>query len=122
LNGKLSNGNHSNGSAARPSNGANGARTAKSSAPSWSKNIGHGSNGNGSNKAGAKPNTSARSASAARNGSAIRKETRADARPTRNGRKPALTAGAKAGNSKRYGFTARPKAKLKPKQESKKRA
>ncbi len=103
-------------------NGANGARTAKSSAPSWSKNIGHGSNGNGSNKAGAKPNTSARSASAARNGSAIRKETRADARPTRNGRKPALTAGAKAGNSKRYGFTARPKAKLKPKQESKKRA
>jgi 23S rRNA pseudouridine2605 synthase len=35
-----------------------------------------------------------------------RKDMRVDARSSRNGRKPALTAGAKAGNSKRYGFTA----------------
>jgi hypothetical protein len=42
------------------------------------------------------------------------KDTRAEARPSRNGsRKPALAAGAKAGNSKRYGFTARPKRETK---------
>jgi hypothetical protein len=42
----------------------------------------------------------------------------------RGGRKPALTAGAKAGNSKRFGFTARPKpqSKPQPRQETKKRA
>jgi hypothetical protein len=53
-----------------------------------------------------------RSASRRRTGAANglkRKDTRTDSR------KPALTAGAKAGNSKRYGFTARPK------RESKKR-
>jgi hypothetical protein len=56
--------------------------------------------------------TSARSGSLARNGNSARTE----ARPSRSGsRKPALAAGAKAGNSKRYGFTARPK------QETKKR-
>jgi hypothetical protein len=32
--------------------------------------------------------------------------THLEARSSRNGRKPALTAGAKAGNSKQYGFTA----------------
>jgi hypothetical protein len=42
-------------------------------------------------------------------GSAPRKDSRSDARSTRGGRTPALTAGTKAGNSKRYGFTARPK-------------
>jgi hypothetical protein len=52
----------------------------------------------------------------------MRKETRSDARPARSSREPALTAGAKAGNSKQYGFTARPKAKSEPKQETKKRA
>jgi hypothetical protein len=41
-----------------------------------------------------------------------RKDARTEAR---NGRQPALTAGKGAGNSKRYGFTARPK------QETKKR-
>jgi len=41
--------------------------------------------------------------------SAPRKDSRNDARSARGGRTPALTAGAKAGNSKRYGFTARPK-------------
>jgi uncharacterized membrane protein YgcG len=118
-----SNGNGSKGSAARPTNGAAGARTAKSSAASWSKRNGHSSNGHSNGaKAAGKPAASARGASAGRNGSALRKETRPDARPARNSRKPALTAGAKAGNSKRYGFTARPKAKSKPKQETKKRA
>jgi 23S rRNA pseudouridine2605 synthase len=119
---RSANGNHSKGSVARPGNSS--ARTAKSpAAASWSKRNGHTSNGhsNGAKTTG-KPAASARGASAARNGSALRKETRPDARPARNGRKPALMAGAKAGNSKRYGFTARPKAKSKPKQETKKRA
>jgi hypothetical protein len=40
---------------------------------------------------------------------APRKESRTEARGARSNRTPALTAGTKAGNSKRYGFTARPK-------------
>ena len=110
-NGARSNGSHSNGSAARPTNGVSGAHTAKTSTAAWGKRNGH-SNGA---KAAGKPGASARGASATRNGGALRKEARPDARPTRSSRKPALTAGAKAGNSKRYGFTARPK------QETKKR-
>ena len=111
LNGSRSNGDNSNGSAARPANGVSGARTAKASSGAWGKRNGH-SNGA---KAAGKP-----AASSTRNGSALRKEARPDARPGRGSRTPALTAGAKAGNSKRYGFTARPKAKSK--QETKKRA
>jgi hypothetical protein len=38
-----------------------------------------------------------------------RTDSRTDARPAHSSRKPALTAGTKAGNSKRFGFTARPK-------------
>jgi 23S rRNA pseudouridine2605 synthase len=109
------NGSRSNGSSARPANGASGARTAKPSA-AWNQRGGHASNGHTGNghSNGAKPagKTNARGGSLARNGSS----TRSDARPSRNdSRKPALTAGAKAGNSKRYGFTARPN------QEKKKR-
>jgi hypothetical protein len=59
---------------------------------SWNRN-GH-SNGA---KPASKPIANGRSAGLKR------KDTRSD------NRKPALTAGAKAGNSKRYGFTARPK-------------
>jgi hypothetical protein len=36
----------------------------------------------------------------------VRTGARPDARGPRNSRKPALAAGAKAGNAKRYGFTA----------------
>jgi len=99
-NGDRSNGIHANGSAT------------KSSAAAWSNRNGHGNGAKATGKPGA----------GARNGSAMRKETRPDARPARSSRKPALTAGAKAGNSKQYGFTARPKAKSEPKQETKKRA
>jgi hypothetical protein len=100
-NGDRSIGIHSNGSAT------------KSSAAAWSNGNGHGNGAKATGKPGA----------GARNGSAIRKETRPDARPVRSSsRKPALTAGAKAGNSKQYGFTARPKVKSGPKQETKKRA
>jgi hypothetical protein len=119
-NGAHSNGNgaRSNGNAARPSNGAASvARTAKSSAPKWGQRNGHAGNGhsNGAKTAG-QAGSNPRSSSLSRNGSNPRKDARPDARSSRNGsRKPALAAGAKAGNAKRYGFTARPK------QETKKR-
>jgi 23S rRNA pseudouridine2605 synthase len=118
-NGAHSNGNgaHANGSAARPSNGAPaGARSAKSSAPKWGQRNGHSNgHGNGAKTAG-KAGTSARNSNLSRNGGSPRMDARPDARTSRNGsRKPALAAGAKAGNAKRYGFTARPK------QETKKR-
>jgi len=122
------NGSHSNGNGARSTNGKSNARTAKAAAPAWGKRNGHSTNGhstnghptngrsNGSKPAGKPVATSARGASLSRNGSAPRKDARGkDARSSRTSRKPALTAGAKAGNSKRYGFTARPK------QETKKR-
>jgi hypothetical protein len=42
-----------------------------------------------------------------------RKTSRPAARPAHSSHNPALTAGAKAGNSKRFGFTARPKPETK---------
>jgi hypothetical protein len=125
-NGIKSNGIKSNGNAVRPTNGASGARTAKSPAPAWGQRNGRHSNGA---KTAGKPGASARSSnpsrsastarggSVSRNTSAPRKDSRPAARPARSSRKPALTASTKAGNSKRFGFTARPK----PKQETKKR-
>jgi hypothetical protein len=104
------NGARSNGSTARPTNGTSVARTTKSSSPTWGQRNGH---SNGTKTAG-KPTTNGRSG-LSRNSSVVRKDGRPEARPARDSRKPALTAGAKAGNSKRYGFTARPK------QETKKR-
>jgi len=105
-NGARTNGSQSrpvNGSKSRPVNGsagrpANGTAARGTSSSSWNRN-GH-SNGA---KPASKPTANGRSSGLKR------KDTRIDSR------KPALTAGAKAGNSKRYGFTARPK------QESKKR-
>ena len=84
------------GSAARPAHGVSSKRTGKSSAPAWGQRNGH---GNGAKTAG-KPSS--------------------DMRTLRGSRKSALTAGAKAGNSKRFGFTARPKPQSK--QGTKKRA
>ncbi len=107
-----SNGAHSNGNGKHASNGASSSRTAKSAAPVWAKRNGH---TNGSKSTG-KPKSATRSVGS------TRQDARPDARQARSSRKPALTAGAKAGNSKRYGFTARPKAKSKAKQETKKRA
>jgi hypothetical protein len=71
--------------ATRPASGSSSARSAKSSPPAWSKLKAH---SNGAAKA------AGSTGAASRNGSS---------------RKPALTAGAKAGNSNRFGFTARPK-------------
>jgi 23S rRNA pseudouridine2605 synthase len=112
------NGARSNGSTARPSNPASaGARSAKSSAPKWGQRNGHAGNGHGNGaKTGGKAGSNVRGSSLSRSGSNSRKDARPDARASRLGsRKPALAAGAKAGNAKRYGFTARPK------QETKKR-
>ena len=109
----------SNGNGARPSNGSS-ARTAKPSASSWSQRNGHTANGHSkSAKPAGKPTangrgkTLARPISSSRNASGPGKAARPDSRSaSRNGasRKPALAAGAKAGNSKQYGFTARPSA------------
>ncbi len=47
---------------------------------------------------------------APKSATAKRSLSRVDARPARGtSRKPAMTAGARAGNGKRFGFTARPK-------------
>ena len=95
----------SNGAKARPSSSS--ARTkpsAKSAAPAWSKRNGHGPKA----KSSAKPGASTRSGSLSRSVSAPRKDARPDARgAARGNRKPAMTAKAGAGNTKRYGFTAR---------------
>ena len=53
-----------------------------------------------------KSSTTSRSGGLLRKVSSPRKDVRTNARSSRPARKPALTAGAKAGNSKRYGFTA----------------
>jgi hypothetical protein len=82
-----SNGSHSNGAR------SNGSRNGSSSSPSWSKSNGHSK----TVKTGSKKT--------AVSGRKARVESRTDAR---GNRKPALTTGAKAGNSKRFGFTARP--------------
>jgi uncharacterized membrane protein YgcG len=94
------NGARSAGSAARPAHGVSGPRTEKPPASAWGQGNGH---GNGAKTAG---------------------KSSSDARTMRSGRQSALTAGAKAGNSKRFGFTARPKPQSKPRsrQETKKRA
>jgi 23S rRNA pseudouridine2605 synthase len=135
-NGARPNGARSNGNGAHSTNGASKGRTAKAAAPAWGKRNGHSTNGhstnghsanghatngraNGSKPAG-KPVSAGARGSVSRSSSTARKdvrgkEVRADARPSRTSRKPALAAGAKASNSKRYGFTARPK------QETKKR-
>jgi hypothetical protein len=79
----------------RPAAGSNGSKPA---APSWARN-GHSS--------GAKP--AGKPGVTARNGSAPRNDARPAAHPVHSSRQPALAAGTKAGNSKRFGFTARPK-------------
>jgi len=97
----------------RPANGTGG-RTAQASKPTWNPRGARPS----ATKAGGKPTSNGsapRNGSVSRNGSAARP----DARTARGSRKPALAAGAKAGNSKRYGFTARPKQENR--QEKKKR-
>lgn len=101
--GNHSNGNHSSGSrrpAARPS-GASSARSTQSSA-AWSQHKIH------SNSA----NTASKSSASSRSGSSVaHKASRPAARPAHaaSNHNPTLATGAKAGNSKRFGFAARSK-------------
>jgi 23S rRNA pseudouridine2605 synthase len=100
------NGSRPNGSSVRPSVGNGSARNGKPPVSSWNKKPAAAKhNGNGHAKtiqSGGKP------AAGARKTTLTRKDVRTDARPGRGNLKPALAAGAKAGNSKRFGFTARP--------------
>ena len=93
-NGVHSNGNgaHSNGKAALSGNGNGSVRNRKPAAPAaWGKSV---AKHNGHSK-------TFKSGVAAHKPVAARKDARGD-------RKPALTVSAKGGNSKKYGFTARP--------------
>jgi 23S rRNA pseudouridine2605 synthase len=92
-----SNGNHAaSGNSGRTNGSSNGSRpkTTGSAKPasSWAKSNGHAKSVKPAGKS---------TAGAHKSGMAHKAGS--------NGRKPALAAGAKAGNSKRYGFTARPK-------------
>ena len=77
-------------------------RNGKSPVGSWSKRNGNGTAASGKSSSSNRTGTLSR-------GGAVRKDSRAETRTSRGNRTPALTAGAKAGNSKRYGFTARAK-------------
>ncbi len=101
---------HSNGSRPANGNGNSAARNGKSAAPAWNQRHANGNGHTNGSKTNGKPVSNGRSSGLSRNSSAPRKDARVDARSSRGSRKPPLTAGAKAGNSKRYGFTARPKA------------
>jgi 23S rRNA pseudouridine2605 synthase len=109
-NGASKNG-HANGNGAR-SNGSSATRNGKAAAPAWGQRSSNGNaHSNGGRTNGKAAVSKGRSSGLSRNSSAPRKDARVvEARSSRTGRKPPLTAGAKAGNSKRYGFTARPKA------------
>lgn len=82
---------HANGNGARASRpAAAGSRERNGSHTTWAKHNGHnGKPGNGTN-------------GNSRNGNGLRKNVKTESRS----RKPVLTAGAKAGNSRRYGFRA----------------
>jgi hypothetical protein len=90
------NGHASNGHA------GNGTRNGKSAVGTWAKRSTNGTAVSG------KPASSSRTGTLSRNAGA-RKESRPETRNARGNRTTALSSGAKAGNSKRYGFTARPK-------------
>jgi hypothetical protein len=108
-NGTRGSGTHSNGNGGSHSHAAKvspGMRSTKPSATAMSRRNGHVSSGKPAAKSGAK----ARGGSLLRKGNAARKDARPgkriDAHSSRTSRKPAMAAGAKAGNEKRYGFTA----------------
>lgn len=105
----------------RPASAGRWSKTAPKTTPHARHNgngasFAHNGNGNGHGN-GSRPKSGvARGAKSSswngtprRAGSTARTSTRAKSHPSGSRRKPALSAGAKAGNSKRYGFTARPR-------------
>jgi len=88
----------SNGTSQRSNGNGSATRNGKSATtPAWGKHNGH------ANLA----KTTGKPSAIKRKAALTRKDVRIDARTSRTNRKPALAAGAKAGNSKRFGFTAR---------------
>ena len=81
---------HSSGNGAHSNRPVTAARDRNGSHATWAKHNGHNGKSAGC------------SSSTARNGNGLRK----NAKPEARSRKPVLTAGAKAGNSRRYGFRA----------------
>jgi hypothetical protein len=107
-NGSRSNGARTNGNGSARNHSAKaspGVRNSKPSVTAMSPRGNGNGNGHGSKTAG-KSSATVRGGSLLRSGSAKRKDARPDVRSARSSRKPALSAGAKAGNSKRFGFTA----------------
>lgn len=105
------------GNAARPAHGVSATRAGKSSAPAaWGQRNGRSKGA----KTAVKPTSGGRTNARTE----TRTAARADSRSGRGSRSPALTAGAKAGNNSRFGFTSRSKPQSKPKAklETKKRA
>jgi hypothetical protein len=91
---RSTNGHHSNDRAGKPS------ATAVSDAGRGRERNGH------AGKPAGKTSATSSSGGLLRKSNSPRKDVRTSARSSRPARKPALTAGAKAGNNKRYGFTA----------------
>ena len=81
---------------------SNGSRNGKPSSGTWSKRTANGAPVSGKSGSSGRTGTLSRSAGS-------RKDARPEPRTAHGNRTAAVTAGAKAGNSKRYGFTARPK-------------
>lgn len=104
-----SNGSRGNGNGVARNHSSKVSSGIRNSKPTASTASNRNGNGNG-HRNGAKPagkaGATVRSAGHLRKGSAARKDARPDPRSARGSRKPALAAGAKAGNAKRYGFTA----------------
>ena len=104
-----SNGSRGNGNGSARNHSSKVSSGIRNSKPTASTASNRNGNGNG-HRNGAKPagkaGATVRSAGLLRKGSAARKDARPDPRSARSSRKPALAAGAKAGNAKRYGFTA----------------
>jgi len=108
---KSTNGTHGSTNGARSNGNGNGHSKIDSAARHGKSNSqaprnGHTANGHSGNGHSKNGKPAAKPANGARNGSFVRKDSRTDARSSHGSRKPALTAGTKAGNSKRFGFTA----------------
>jgi 23S rRNA pseudouridine2605 synthase len=83
-----------------------GVRNGKLSATATSPRNGNGNGHRNGVKPAGKPGATVRGVGLLRNGGTARKDARPDSRSAGSSREPALAAGAKAGNEKRYGFTA----------------
>jgi uncharacterized membrane protein YgcG len=98
-----SNGHHSGGATRSTTGTARNSGAVRNGKPSTSA-VGQRNGQTG--KPASKSGTASRNSGMVRKSTSPRKDVRTNARSSRPARKPALSAGTKAGNSKRYGFTA----------------